>query len=110
MKNGRLRTHDGRWKDIIFFGSDGQKAENAIYYAEDAHTGEVVFYELLGMSGIDGIPYLKLNGKNVYRRLLIRRVFPYMLKEKCTAAGNLDEETEYETVEGSIPQEGVCNA
>ena len=101
MKISKIQEYDRRWKDIVFFRNDGQQAENAVYWAEDIHTGEIVFYELLGVSGAGGVPCFTLNKKNVYKRLLIIRVFPYTLEEKCAASGTLDEQTEYEIAGGN---------
>lgn len=60
--------------DVTFVRADGTPAENAIY-SNEIEDGEIVFFELLGQSGIT-TPYVKINGKQTYRRLFIQRVYP----------------------------------
>lgn len=48
--------------------------ENAIYTQENKD-GEIMFFELLGQSKLNGIK-LTIDGREPYRRLLIRRVYP----------------------------------
>lgn len=53
---------------------DGTPSENAIY-TQETKDGEIMFFELLGQSKLNGIK-LTIDGKEPYRRLLIRRVYP----------------------------------
>lgn len=60
--------------DLVFLRADGTPSKNAIYTQEDKN-GEIMFFELLGQSKLNGIK-LTIDGKEPYRRLLIRRVYP----------------------------------
>ncbi|UTC62574.1 hypothetical protein E4O05_01270 [Treponema sp. OMZ 787] len=92
----KLQGYNGEWGGVVFFAADGSKAGKGVVWAEDAATGKIYFYEILGQSGIGGIPYLKVEDKDVYRRLLIRRVFPCLPKDRYSDTGFLDEKTEYQ--------------
>ena len=64
-------------KDITFFRADGGKAENVVLKGGmDEKTGEAIFYELVGFSGEVG--KMLINGKETFKRLFIRRVYPYL--------------------------------
>ena len=81
--------------DIKFVHADGTLATNAVAsVGVDEETGEVIFYELLGQTGIGDIPYLSVNGKNVYRRVMIQRVYPVLNED--TYLDNLPELDGYE--------------
>lgn len=60
--------------DLVFLRADGTQSENAIY-TQETKDGEIMFFELLGQSKLNGIK-LTINGREPYRRLLIRRVYP----------------------------------
>jgi len=62
-------------KKITYRNSDGEIAKNGVAQFQD-QDGELRFYELLGQTGIDGIPYVKINGKQKFRRIMIRQVYP----------------------------------
>ncbi|MDO4765193.1 MAG: hypothetical protein Q4A29_03965 [Eubacteriales bacterium] len=66
---------------VIFCNAKGEVTQNAIYSNYDRERKEMVYYEILGQSGIDGIPYLTMKGKQLYRRILIQRVFPVKIEE-----------------------------
>ena len=57
--------------DIAFFRDDGMPAEGPVYVGGALEDGEQVFFEIIGLAK----PVI--DGKEKYRRLLIRRVFPY---------------------------------
>lgn len=63
-------------KDIKFMRPDGTMTKYAVGYIINSTTGEIMYFELLGASGFDGIPSLKIRGKEKYRRLMIRRCYP----------------------------------
>ena len=57
--------------NILFLRADGSPAEGAIYVGGEGPDGELFFFELIGNI------HPRLSGEEKYRRLLIRRVFPY---------------------------------
>ena len=57
---------------IRFFRNDGTPAEGAVYEGGEGPDGELLFFELVGLIR----PTLEGNCK--YRRLAIRRVFPFV--------------------------------
>ena len=69
-----MRISDIPDDDLVFLRSDGTPSENAIY-TQETKDGEVMFFELLGQSKLNRIK-LTIDGKEPYRRLLIRRVYP----------------------------------
>lgn len=69
-----MRISDIPDDDLVFLRADGTLSENAIYTQEDKN-GEIMFFELLGQSKLNGVK-LTIDGKEPYRRLLIRRVYP----------------------------------
>lgn len=64
-----------------FFRADGTPANNAVYSAIDKEKGIYVHHEIVGLAGLNGIPYVTINGKQKYRRIIIQPVYPYV-KEK----------------------------
>lgn len=60
--------------NIAFFRDDGIPAEGPVYTGGETEDGEQVFFEVVG------IAKPVIDGKEKYRRLLIRRVFPYVLE------------------------------
>lgn len=60
-------------KKIKFFRADGTPAENSVGMCGEDRDGNVCFFELLGVLD-DG----KIDGKAKFKRILIRRVFPYV--------------------------------
>lgn len=67
--------------------SDGTMSENVVYTA-NSEDGEVLFFELMG------IARPKLGGRNMYQRLLIRRVFPVSKIKKETVGDIVEGEKE----------------
>ncbi len=62
---------------IIYLKKNGKVVKNTVFRNYDKNTGEVIFYELIGLNGDGEIKHqLLLNGKKCYRRLFIQRVFP----------------------------------
>lgn len=57
--------------NIAFFRNDGIPAKGPVYAGGELEDGEQVFFEVVGLAK----PVI--DGKEKYRRLLIRRVFPY---------------------------------
>ena len=61
--------------EIVFVRPDGTLAENAVYGGCYDHEGNEMFFEILGMPKVTA-PRLTVDGKEPYKRLLIRRVYP----------------------------------
>lgn len=59
-----------------FVRPDGSPVRNAVQGGATDQDGNPVFFEILGMSKLNGVPPLKRGGKEVYKRVLIQRVFP----------------------------------
>ena len=77
-----MRISDISDDDLVFLRADGTPSENAIYTQENKD-GEIMFFELLGQSKLNGIK-LTIDGKEPYRRLLIRRVYPAIKNQRST--------------------------
>ena len=58
-----------------FIRPDGKMTENAVGYIINSTTMEIMFFEILGASEHDKIPALKVKGRELYRRIMIRRCF-----------------------------------
>lgn len=84
-----MRISDIPDDDLVFLRSDGTLSENAIYTQENKD-GEIMFFELLGQSKLNGVK-LTIDGKEPYRRLLIRRVYPAIKNQPTVMEGNLNE-------------------
>ncbi len=69
-----MKISDIPYDDLVFLRADGTPSENAIY-TQETKDGEIMFFELLGQSKLNGIK-LTIDGREPYRRLLIRRVYP----------------------------------
>ena len=68
--------------EIVFFRSDGTPAVNSIASHGTDKDGNVMFFEIVGQTEGGGIPCAEINSKRVYRRIIIRRVFPYLAQEQ----------------------------
>ena len=62
--------------ELEFRRADGTKTENAVGHIVNSNTGEIMYFEILGGSEFDGIPSLVVNGKELYKRIMIIRCFP----------------------------------
>lgn len=62
-------------QEIIFLRSDGKEAEHSVGVGGTGEDGELFFYEIMD----DLRP--KIKGKDLYRRIIIRRVFPHIKEE-----------------------------
>ena len=58
-----------------FIDSDGNLYDHAALIGRDG-AGNDIFSTVVGMSGIDGVPTLRVAGKEIYKRVLIRLVHP----------------------------------
>ena len=84
-----MRISDISDNDLVFLRPDGTPSENAIYTQENKD-GEIMFFELLGQSKLNGIK-LTIDGKEPYRRLLIRRVYPAIKNQPTIKENNRGE-------------------
>ncbi|MGI5066096.1 hypothetical protein [Treponema putidum] len=64
-----------------FFRADGTPVHNVVSSAIDEEKGIYVHHEILGLSGQKNIPTLLIKGKELYRRIILQPVYPYV-KEK----------------------------
>lgn len=64
---------------IIYIDDDGNKVSNPVSQIGETEDGELCFYELCGYSN-DAPKGLFIDDKEVYKRLLIRRVFPAIVQ------------------------------
>ena len=62
--------------EVKFMRPDGTMTEYAVGHIINSTTGEIMFFELLGTSKLEGIPTLKIKGQEKYKRIIIRRCFP----------------------------------
>lgn len=62
---------------IIFLRSNGEIATNAIVRRVNKKNGEVLFIEIIDLAR-EKIPErkIKINGKEIYQRILIQKVYP----------------------------------
>lgn len=68
--------------EVFFVRSDGELATGGVGSCGEDKDGNLIFYEILGQTGIDGIPYLNIEGKQKFRRIIIRRVYPYIKEQE----------------------------
>ena len=61
---------------VVFCNKDGRLAQNVVCQCIDGTTGEKIFFEIIGQTGMDGVPQAVLDGTMKYRRVLIQRVYP----------------------------------
>lgn len=62
--------------NVNFIRPDGTNTEHAVGYIINSTTEEIMFFEILGMSTLGGIPTVKIRGEEKYKRLMIRRCYP----------------------------------
>ena len=75
--------------DIVFLRADGTPADQNSVVANCDSEGNMHFLEIVGGSGIDGIPNLQLGGKNKYKRVMVRHVYPYGLADAENTVGTV---------------------
>lgn len=65
-------------KEIIFLRTNGEVARNPVgERGSGEKTGEIIYFELLGFDhSMNDKKDFILNGKKVYKRLVIQRVYP----------------------------------
>ncbi len=70
---------------IVYLRPNGELATNAIKQGPaDKETGEIPFMEILdiGRERVKG-GKLFVQGKEVYQRIFVQRVYPHILADKC---------------------------
>lgn len=71
---------------IVYVRADGEPAKNVVFYLDSKDSSEINFFEVLDMK-CD----CKINGKTLYRRVLLRRYLLWLkyndreVKQKCIA-------------------------
>lgn len=84
MKTAMKTTINGQ--EVFFFRADGTPAENCVAVGGiDSKTGETLFYEIVGCAG-GSSPNARIGGKQVYKRLLIRIVYPHIRVDDVSSA------------------------
>ena len=66
---------------IVYLRPNGDIATNAVFQRVNEATGELMFMELMGFTNeVKG--GLSVDGKEVYKRLFVQRVYPHIKVKK----------------------------
>lgn len=73
--------------NVNFMRPDGSNTGNGVGCVVNSTTGEMMFFEILGMSSLGGIPSVRICGEEKYKRLMIRRCYPVLNSEELSNLG-----------------------